>query len=68
MESAMPTIRYEKPLKMNNESQQRLAKWSPVKVTLPRLLDVSQARYDYANGRKNFLSDGSRAWLRPTIS
>jgi hypothetical protein len=26
--------------------------WSPVKVTLPRLLDVSQARYDYANGRK----------------
>ena len=48
----MPTGCYEKPLKMVNESQWRLEKWSPVEVTLPRLLDVSQARYDYANERK----------------
>ena len=40
-------------------------KWSPVEVTLPRLLGLGQACFYYTNGR---FENGSRAWLRPTIS
>jgi hypothetical protein len=53
---------------MVNESRFAIRrKWSPVKVMLLLLLDVSQVRYVYANGRENFC-ESSRAWLRPTIS